>query len=260
MEVVIQKDAECTSRLAARYLAQRIRRKPDTVLGLATGGTPVATYRELIRIHREENLDFSQVTTFNLDEYVGLAPDHPCSYRYFMEENLFRHVNIPAANTHLPDGLGEDVPRACTEYEAAIQAAGGIDLQVVGIGTDGHLGFNEPSSSLTSRTRIKTLTEETRRDNARFFDDPDQVPVHCITMGLGTIMDSLEILFLAFGEHKAEVVARAVEGPLTAMIPASVLQWHAHVKVFIDEAAASKLERKHYYKWVYDNKPPWQRF
>lgn len=177
-----------------------------------------------------------------------------------MNENLFDHINIRKENTHVPDGMAEDVPETCAAYEDAIRAVGGIDVQVVGIGGDGHIGFNEPGSSLASRTRIKTLTEETRQDNARFFDSIDQVPMHCITMGIGTIMDSRRILFLAFGERKSGIVRDATEGPITATVPASVLQLHPSVKVFLDEPAAAKLARYDYYKWVYDNKPEWQRF
>jgi glucosamine-6-phosphate deaminase len=260
MEIVIQPSVEEASIVAARLTAQLIGRKPNAVLGLATGSTPLPFYRELVRMHRQDGLDFSQVTTFNLDEYIGLKGDHPCSYRYFMDENLFNHINIRKENTHVPDGMSEDVPGSCATYEEEIRQAGGIDLQVLGIGGDGHIGFNEPGSSLASRTRIKTLTEETREDNARFFDSMDDVPMHCITMGIGTIMESRQIVFLAFSERKAGIVHEATEGPITATVPASVLQMHPNVKVFLDEPAAGKLARYDYYKWVYDNKPEWQQF
>ena len=211
-------------------------------------------------MHRDEGLDFSNVTTFNLDEYVDLPPGHPQSYHAFMDEHFFRHVNVPRARIHIPDGMVRDVPAECARYEAAIRAAGGIDLQVLGIGRDGHIGFNEPSSSLASRTRIKTLTEQTRADNARFFGgDLARVPFHCITMGVGTIMASREVLMLAFGANKAAAVAAAVEGSITAMNPASVLQMHAVAKCVVDEAAAKKLTRRDYYRWVFANKPEWQR-
>lgn len=259
MEIVVQKDAESSATLAARLIAKRLRQKPNLVLGLATGGTPVPLYRELARLHRDEGLDFSRVATFNLDEYIGLDPTHPGSYMRFMKENLFDHINIPPSNIHIPNGMAKDIPAECAAYEQAIRDAGGIDIQVVGIGTNGHLGFNEPSSSLASRTRNKTLTEQTRRDNARFFASLDEVPRHCLTMGVGTILDSRQILFLAFGAGKAEIVAKAVEGPITAMVPASVLQLHADVKIFVDEAASMKLERRAYYQWVYDNMPEWER-
>ncbi len=260
MEIIIQPTPEAASIIAARIIAKLVRTKPDCVLGLATGSTPLATYRELARMHREDGLDFSKVTTFNLDEYVGLPPDHSHSYHAFMDEHFFRHVNVPRANIHIPDGMARDVPEECASYEAAIVAAGGIDLQLLGIGTDGHIGFNEPSSSLASRTRIKTLTERTRADNARFFDgDLARVPFHCITMGVGTIMASREVLMLAFGANKAAAVAAAVEGSITAMNPASVLQMHPVAKCIVDEPAAEKLARRDYYRWVFSHKPEWQR-
>ena len=260
MEIVIQPTAEAASIVAARIIAQLVRRKPDAVLGLATGSTPLPMYRELVRMHREDGLDFSRVRTFNLDEYVGLPHEHPQSYHAFMWENVFRHLNVPRENIRIPNGLAADVPAECAAYEAAIRAAGGIDLQVLGIGTDGHIGFNEPSSSLASRTRIKTLTERTRSDNARFFGSADEVPIHVITMGVGTIMDARQVLMLAFGERKAKAIADAVEGPIMAMNPASILQMHPVAKCLTDEPAASKLARLDYYRWVYDHKPQWQQF
>ncbi|MEO6786865.1 MAG: glucosamine-6-phosphate deaminase [Chthoniobacteraceae bacterium] len=260
MEIIIQPTPEAGSIIAAQIIAKLVRTKPDCVLGLATGSTPLGTYGELIRMHREEALDFSKVTTFNLDEYVGLPQEHPESYRGFMTEHFFRHVNIEAGRTTIPDGMARDVPAECARYEAAIVAAGGIDLQLLGIGTDGHIGFNEPSSSLASRTRIKTLTERTRADNARFFGgDLAKVPLHCITMGVGTIMAAREVLMLAFGAKKAVAVAAAAEGPITSMNPASVLQMHPVAKCITDEAAAEKLSRRDYYRWVYAHKPDWQR-
>jgi len=209
-------------------------------------------------MHREEGLDFSQTVTFNLDEYIGLDPAHPASYHHFMEEKLFRHINVSYERIHIPDGLTEDVPAYCAAYEQSISAAGGIDLQVLGLGSDGHLGFNEPGSSLASRTRIKTLTERTRRDNTRFFADGDSVPHHVITMGLGTIMESRLSVLLAFGRAKAEAVAASVEGPVTASVPGSLLQFHPHAKFILDIEAASALTRSDYYRWVYQNKPVWQ--
>jgi len=260
MEIIIESSAEAAGIVAARVIAKLVKSKPDCVLGLATGSTPLGTYRELVRMHREEGLDFSRVTTFNLDEYVGLPPSHPQSYHAFMGENFFRHVNVDRSRTHIPHGMAADVPAECARYEAAIVAAGGIDLQLLGIGSDGHIGFNEPSSSLASRTRIKTLTERTRADNARFFGgDLAQVPFHCITMGVGTIMASREVLMLAFGAKKADAVAGAAEGPITAMNPASVLQMHPVAKCIVDEGAAARLSRIEYYRWVYANKPGWQR-
>lgn len=260
MEIVIQSDADAASRVAAHIIANLVRDKPDCVLGLATGSTPLRLYRELVKIHREQGLDFSRVTTFNLDEYVGLAPSHPQSYHAFMWENLFRHINVSAHRVHIPDGLAADVPASCADYEAQIRSAGGIDLQVLGIGTEGHIGFNEKSSSLASRTRIKTLTEQTRKDNARFFGSPEDVPMHVVTMGVGTIMDARQVLLLAFGENKAEAIAHAVEGPISAMNPASILQMHPCAKALLDEPASAKLSLSGYYRWVYDHKPNWQRF
>lgn len=260
MEIVIEEDSAVTSRIAAQYVARTIREKPDAVLGLATGSTPVQLYRELIKMHNEDGLDFRRVTTFNLDEYVGLGPQHSASYKRFMEKNFFRHINIPPEQTHIPDGLTDDIPGHCQEYEDRIRKAGGIDLQILGIGSDGHIGFNEPTSSLASRTRIKTLTQETVKDNARFFNSADEVPQHVITMGIGTILDSKACLLLAFGKNKAEALAKTVEGPIMADIPATALQMHPVVKIFCDEGAASCFKRSEYYRWVYRNKPEWQRF
>ncbi len=259
MEVIIKPDAHSAARLAARKIAALIRREPSSVLGLATGRTPLETYERLVEYHENEGLDFSRVTTFNLDEYVGLDPKHPASYHAFMEDKLFSRINIDRNRVHLPDGLAADIAGTCREYEELIRAAGGMDLQILGIGSDGHLGFNEPSSSLASRTRIKTLTNRTRKDNAAFFGGEENVPRHVITMGLGTIMDAKVCLLLAFGRKKATAVAQAVEGPITAMVPASILQMHPAAIVIVDEEAASELRRADYYRWVYDHKPSWQQ-
>jgi len=254
MEIIIQPTAKDGSAVAAGIVARLLREKPDAVLGLATGRTPLLLYRELVQM----KLDWSRVTTFNLDEYVGPPPAHPASFHCFMWEHLFRHVNVPKENVHIPDGLTKDVPAFCRQYEDAIRPAGGIDLQVLGIGTDGHIGFNEPTSSLASRTRLKTLTAQTRSDNARSFGGDDRVPHHVITMGIGTILEARQILLLAFGHAKAQAIAAAVEGPVTAMNPASALQLHPVVKVVLDEPAAARLSKADYYRWVYDNKPDWQ--
>lgn len=256
MEIIIQPTAQDATDVAARVIAQFIQQKPNAVLGLATGSTPLPLYQRLIKM----KLDWSQITTFNLDEYIGLPQDHDQSYYSFMWENLFRHVNINKENVHIPDGNAKDIPAFCASYEADIKAAGGIDLQLLGIGTDGHIGFNEPTSSLASRTRIKTLTPQTRKDNARFFGSEDQVPQHVITMGIGTIMEARQNLLLAFGANKAQAIAEAVEGPISAINPASALQLHPIVKVCIDEPASSRMKRADYYRWVYDNKPDWQTF
>lgn len=259
MEIVIKPDAEAMSREAARIVARVVRERERPVLGLATGSTPIGMYRALVRMHREEGLDFSRCVTFNLDEYVGLAPDHPQSYHAYMHEHLFAHVNIPSDGIHIPDGMAGDIPGHCEAYEQAIKSAGGIDVQVLGIGHDGHIGFNEPTSALGSRTRIKTLTRETVEANARFFADPEDVPKHVITMGVGTILESRLALVVASGKAKAEIVARAVEGPITAMVPASALQLHPRCSVILDEDAASSLTRGDYYRWIYEHKPDWQR-
>ena len=258
MEIIILPTAAEASEVAARLIARQVREKPSSVLGLATGRTPCKLYQLLARMHREDGLDFSKATTFNLDEYVNLDPTHPASYHQFMEENFFSHVNLRRQSVHIPDGMVADVPAHCADYERAIRKAGGIDLQILGLGSDGHLGFNEPGSSLASRTRIKTLTERTRSDNARFFTGAQEVPHHVITMGLGTIMESRMCLLLAFGKAKAEAVAASVEGPVTASVPGSLLQFHPQAKVLLDAESASSLKRAEYYQGVYQNKPSWQ--
>src|ERR1035437_6701942 len=255
MEIIIQPTAENATSVAALIIARLLRQKPDAVLGLATGSSPLLLYRKLIALH----LDWSRVTTFNLDESLGLPPDHPQSSRHFMELHLFQQINLDPRNIHMPDGMAQDVPEYCARYEHQIRAAGGIDLQVLGIGTEGHIGFNEPTSSLASRTRIKTLTPQTRQDNARFFGSEAQVPHHCLTMGIGTIMDARANLLLAFGNSKARAIAGAVEGPVTSLNPASVLQMHPTVKVCLDSEAASLLQKSDYYRWVWDHKPDWQQ-
>jgi glucosamine-6-phosphate deaminase len=256
MEIIIRETPESASLVAARIIAKLLRDKPDAILGLATGSTPLSLYRTLI----EMDLDWSKVTTFNLDEYIGLPREHPQTYHSFMWENFFQYTNIRAGSVHIPDGNAADIPAHCEQYEKRIRDAGGIDIQLLGIGTDGHIGFNEPTSSLASRTRIKTLTRQTRADNARFFGSEDEVPKHVITMGVGTIMEARMNLLLAFGESKARAIAEAVEGPVTSFNPASVLQMHPVVKVCLDEPAAIELKRSDYYRWVYDNKPSWQTF
>ena len=255
MEIIIQPTPEAATSVAARVIARLLQEKANAVIGLATGSTPLLLYRALI----DMKLDWSRVTTFNLDEYIGLPKEHPQSYYSFMWENLFRHINIAPENVHIPDGKAKDIPGFCAAYEQRIRDAGGIDLQVLGIGTDGHIGFNEPTSSLASRTRIKTLTPQTRQDNARFFAEGEEVPKHVITMGIGTIMEARVNLLLAFGDNKADAVAQAVEGPVTAMNPASALQLHPDTRVCLDEAAATQLKRADYYRWVFANKPQWQR-
>ncbi len=250
VRVIIQPDSETCGLRAARIVADLVRKKPDCVLGLATGSTPLIAYRELVRMHRDEGLDFSRVTTFNLDEYVGLSSIHPQSYRQFMQVNLFEHINIRLTSTNVPDGRALDFEVHCRQYEQKIADAGGIDLQILGIGSDGHIAFNEPGSSLGSRTRLKTLASETIRDNARFFGGEDKVPRLAVTMGVGTILESRRCLLLAFGKHKAAAVRDTVEGPVTAQVTASALQLHREVIGIFDEEAAGLLARKSYYAEV----------
>ena len=260
MEIIIQPDSQQASQVAARIVARLIREKPHAVLGLATGNTPLQLYRNLVRMHREEELDFSGLTCFTLDEYVGLPPAHPSSLHSYLWAHLFSQINLPKERINIPDGQTPDIPAACRKYEQAIRSAGGFDVQVLGIGKNGHIGYNEPSSSLSSRTRIKTLTAETRLEVAGAFGGLDAVPAHVITMGLGTIMDARMCLLLAFGQKKAKAVAQAVEGPVTAMVPASVLQMHPRALVVLDMDAASGLDMADYYIWVQDNKPDWQKY
>jgi glucosamine-6-phosphate deaminase len=247
MRVIVESDKEGVSRRAAQFVANLVRRRPTCVLGLATGSTPLGMYAELVRMHHEEGLDFSRVVTFNLDEYVGLSATHPQSYRYFMQRNFFDHINIDARDTHVPDGRALDFESYCEQYERLIAEEGGIDLQVLGIGGDGHIAFNEPGSSLGSRTRLKSLTEETVRDNARFFGSQQDVPRLAITMGVGTILESRQCLLLAAGQNKAKAIRETIEGPITAQVTASALQLHRDVIAILDEDAARLLERRDYY-------------
>ncbi len=255
MEVIIKSSYDELSVAAAQRVADVLNRKPNAVLGLATGSTPLGVYKELVRMHKEESLDFSRCTTFNLDEYVGLPITHDQSYHYFMHENFFKHVNIPAQNIHVPSGTTSNFRAFCEWYEQRIEECGGIDIQILGIGTDGHIAFNEPTSSLSSRTRLKTLAKVTIDDNARFFDKVDDVPIYAITMGVGTILESEEIILLANGKGKADAIAQAVEGPVSSMITASALQMHPHTKFFIDGDAASNLKMREYYEWIQVKKP-----
>jgi glucosamine-6-phosphate deaminase len=250
MEVLLFDSADQIARAAAQRVATVVRDKPHAVLGLATGSTPLALYRELIRLHRDESLDFSGVTTFNLDEYIGLASDHPQSYHRFMHEHLFAHLNVAAANINIPSGTASDFRAFCRDYEQRIVDRGRIDLQILGIGTDGHIAFNEPGSSLGSRTRIKTLAQQTIADNARFFGRPEDVPIYAVTMGVGTILEAREILLLATGQHKADAVAAAIEGPVTSLCTASALQMHRDTRFYLDRPAASKLKLIDYYEWI----------
>jgi len=250
MLVIIKEDYNEMSNEAAKIIADRLRKKPNLVLGLATGSTPLGLYKELIRMHKNEGLDFSKVTTFNLDEYIGLPPEHDQSYHYFMNENLFKDINIDQRYIHVPHGMAKDVEGFCEWYEKRIEENGGIDIQVLGIGSNGHIAFNEPGSSLGSRTRIKTLTETTREDNTRFFDKLEDVPKYAITMGIGTIMDANEVIMLANKSSKADAIKDAVEGPITAMCPASIIQLHKKAIVITDKDASTKLEREYESSWI----------
>lgn len=260
MEVIIQPTAEAAAGLVARIIARELRANPHLVLGLATGKTMERVYRQLVHMHQAEHLDFSLCRTFNLDEYVGLFPSDPNSYRHYMNHHLFRHVNIDLRNTHLPNGLAADLEAECQRYEELIQRAGGIDLQLLGIGRAGHIGFNEPLSALRSRTRVKALTPTTIKQNAPLFGGEDKVPRRAITMGVGTIIEARRCLLLATGESKAEVVARAVEGPITSMVTATALQLHARCTVIVDEEAGALLQEKEYYRWIFENEPEWESY
>jgi len=240
---------------AAKLVADVLNAKPNAVLGMATGSTPLGVYQELVRMHREEGLDFTQVTTFNLDEYVGLRPEHAQSYHYFMQENFFRHVNIAPGNVYIPSGTTHNYRSFCEWYERRIEECGGIDVQILGIGSDGHIAFNEPGSSLSSRTRLKTLAKSTIDDNARFFERREDVPVYAITMGVGTILEARQLLLVAAGKSKARAVVQAVEGPVTSMVTASALQLHRDATVITDEEAASELTMRDYYEFIYAAKP-----
>ena len=257
MEVVIAPPGEL-ARLAADAVEGLVRANPEAVLGLATGSSPLAVYDELVRRHGE-GLSFARARAFMLDEYVGLPADHPERYRNVIEKEFASRVDLAPGAVQGPDGLAADLPAACAAYEASIADAGGVDLQILGIGTDGHIAFNEPGSSLASRTRIKTLTKQTREDNARFFGGSvDDVPRHCLTQGLATIMSARHLVLLASGRAKAEAVHQLVEGPISAMWPATIMQLHPHATVLVDDAAASRLQLADYYRQTYADKPDWQ--
>ncbi len=250
MQIVILDNAAEVARYGADVFIRQIDRKPDSVLGLATGSTPLALYRRLIAACKNGDISFARVCSFNLDEYLGLAGDHPQSYRHFMNTQLFEHIDIDLRNTHIPPGDAADPIQACSDYDKLIEARGGIDIQLLGIGRNGHIGFNEPSSGLRSRTRIKTLTEATIKDNARFFSAREFQPHLSITMGIGTIMEARKVVLLATGAAKAKAIKAAAEGPLSASCPASALQMHGNALLIIDEAAAAGLERRAFYKHV----------
>ncbi|MRG61083.1 glucosamine-6-phosphate deaminase [Agromyces sp. CFH 90414] len=258
-EIVIVRDEQEAGGLIADAIVALITGKPDAVLGLATGSTPLATYRALAERIGERRIDVRGVRGFALDEYVGLPAGHPESYRAVITREVVEPLGLTPELVRVPNGDPTGIEHAGRDYEAAITAAGGVDLQILGIGRTGHIGFNEPGSSLASLTRVKTLTAPTRADNARFFDSPDDVPMHCITQGIGTILRARHLVLLAFGEAKAPAVAAAVEGPVSASQPGSAIQLHPHATVVVDEAAASRLENVDYYRHAWANKPAWQR-
>jgi glucosamine-6-phosphate deaminase len=260
VEVIIKLTEEAAAALVTRIIANDLRANPRLVLGLATGRTMEQVYRQLVQLHQKEQLDFSRCRTFNLDEYVGLQASDQNSYHHYMDQHLFRHVNFTPGNTHLPQGAAADLDEECRRYEGLIQQAGGIDLQLLGIGKAGHIGFNEPLSALRSRTRVKALTPTTRQQNATYFGGEDRVPRRAITMGVGTIQDARRCVLLATGASKADIIARAVEGPITSMISATALQLHPRCTVVLDEPAASQLAEREYYRWIFANEPEWEGY
>jgi glucosamine-6-phosphate deaminase len=260
VEAIIRPDKDIAAQLVARIIAKELRAHPSLVLGLATGRTMESVYSRLVKMHQQEGLDFSLCRTFNLDEYVGLGASDPRSYRYYMNARLFDHVNIDKRNTNLPDGLAADLDSECCQYEEKMRRVGGIDLQLLGIGAAGHIGFNEPLSALRSRTRVKALSPTTVAQNASFFGGAENVPRRAITMGVGTILECRRCILLATGESKAGVIAKAVEGPITSMISATTLQLHARCTVVVDETAASQLQAAEYYRWIFENEPEWEEF
>lgn len=259
MEVVICDTTEQIGVLAADAVTALVRANPRAVLGLATGSSPLSLYNELSQRVSAGSLSLAGVRCFTLDEYVGLPADHPERYRNVIDREFVQRVDVDPANVQGPDGMASDLIAAAHAYEQAITAAGGVDLQVLGIGSDGHIAFNEPGASLGSRTRIKTLTAQTREDNARFFDgDVNQVPRLCLTQGVATIMQARHLVLMAQGKGKAEAVHQLVEGSVSAMWPATALQWHPHVTVLLDRPAASRLQLRSYYEETFESKPEWQ--
>lgn len=256
-EVIVLETPAAAGALVAAHIAAQVRAQPAFTLGVATGSTPLPVY-EALRAEAAAGTDFTGMTAFALDEYVGLPAGHPESYRAVVDREVTVPLGLDPARVNVPDGSLDGIETAGDRYEAALAAHGGVDLQLLGIGTTGHIGFNEPGSSFGSLTRVKTLTERTREDNARFFDSIDQVPIHCVTQGLGTILRARHLVLLAFGEGKAEALAAAVEGPVSASMPGSAIQLHPRVTVVVDSAAASLLRFRDYYRWAQDNKPEWQ--
>lgn len=260
MEVLIQESQNKAADLTARIIANEIEKKPQIVLGLATGNTMEMVYQILVDFHKLDGLDFSLCRTFNLDEYVGIPREDEHSYRTYMNNHLFSNVNIDKRNTHVPHGMPNCIDGECNRYDQLIKECGGIDVQLLGLGRDGHIGFNEPLSALQSRTRVKALAPETIEQNSSLFKDPKKMPRRAITMGVGTIMEGKRIIMLVTGFKKAEILKKAVEGPITSMVTASAMQLHPHCTVICDEPASELLEGKKHYKWMYDNEPEWDQF
>ena len=260
MEIIVCKDAEKAVALAARLMTDLVVEKPKAVLGLATGRTMESLYKKMAENHRDEGVDYSLVRSFNLDEYVGLAPENDQSYHYYMNEHLFQHINIDKRNTHVPCGIAEDLDAAAMDFEQEIEDCGGIDVQLLGIGRTGHIGFNDPLSSLSSRTRAKSLAPETIKQNSPLFAKPEDMPTRAVTMGVGTILDAKKTLMVITGTEKADIAAKAIEGPVTSMISASALQFHPSCVVILDEAAAVNLTQRKYYDWVFQNEPEWKAY
>lgn len=256
-EIVLASTKEAAGEIVASHIAGLVAGNPETVLGVATGSTPLPVY-EALGARARDGLDFSRVSAYALDEYVGLPVEHPESYRSVITKEFVEAVGADPSRVHVPDGSLDRIETAGERYEALLAASGGVDLQILGIGTTGHIGFNEPGSSFGSLTRVKTLTEQTRIDNARFFDSLDEVPIHCVTQGLGTILRAKHLVLLAFGEGKAEALAASAEGPVSSSMPGSAIQLHPHVTVVVDDAAASRLKHLDYYRWAADHKPAWQ--
>lgn len=260
MEIIILPTPDEVGRVAAAKIASVVAKKPSAVIGLATGSSPQGIYTDLQRRVRAGEISFAEARGFALDEYVGIPLEHPESYAAVIARDVVAPLGFDASRVRVPDGRAADLEFAAKEYDAAIRAAGGIDVQILGIGANGHIGFNEPTSSFASRTRIKTLAPSTRDANARFFDSAEQVPTHCMTQGLGTILEARELVLVAQGTSKAAAVAAAIEGPLSSFVPGSALQLHEHATVVVDEEAAAGLRLADYYRYTYANKPAWQRF
>lgn len=254
MEVIIKSDYDAVCDEATSIIHAAWKKKPNLVLGLATGSTPLGVYTRLIELYKKSKMDFSQVQTFNLDEYLGLDEDHPRSYAYYMDTNLFSQINIPRRQIHRLSGRPKDIDAHCHDYEHRIREVGGIDIQILGIGRNGHIGFNEPTSSLSSRTRVKTLMKETVEDNARCFAEGEVVPRFVLTMGIGTLMEAKQIVLMSYGVKKQEAIRATVEGPVTATVPGSALQLHPDVRLIVDEESSGLLSKREYYRYVYENK------